>query len=162
MGRFVKTLIAIVGALGVLAASAGLALADEGGNVTDFSTMTPVTGSAVGTVNDRGLTGGGKPWVITSGSGTVSQRGMVDVTVTGLVIPPLGNMNPIPSFEARLSCLGPTGVTNVSTGTFPASPTGNSHIQATIALPRPCWKPIIFVTAPSGAWFAESNPDMQP
>jgi hypothetical protein len=162
MGRFVRTLITAIGAIGLLAAFAVPAAADEGGNLTDFSTMTPVTGTAVGTVNDRGIKGGGLPWAITSGSGTVSHRGMVDVTVTGLVIPVLGNRNPVAFFKATVSCLGPSGVTNVSTGNFAASAAGNAHIQDTIDLPHPCKQPIIFIAAPTGQWFAESNPDMQP
>jgi len=162
MGRLVRTLITAIGALGLLAAFSGPALADEGGNLTDFSTMTPVTGSAVGAVNDRGIKGGGLPWVITSGSGTVSHKGVVDVTVTGLVIPVLGNRNPVPFFKATVSCLGPTGVTNVSTVNFPASAAGDAHIQDVIDIPHPCKQPIIFVAAPTGQWFAESNPDMQP
>ena len=95
-----------IGALGLLAASAAPSAADEGGNLTDFSSMTPVTGAAVGTVNDRGIKGGGLPWAITSGTGTVSHRGTVDVTVTGLLIPVLGNKNPVGMFKATLSCLG--------------------------------------------------------
>jgi len=162
MRTFVRVLVLAIGALGLLAASAVPSAADEGGNLTDFSSMTPVTGSAVGTVNDRGIKGGGLPWAITSGTGTVSHRGTVDVTVTGLVIPVLGNKNPVGMFKATLSCLGPEGVVNVSTGTFPASSAGNSHIHAVIDLPHPCKQPIIFVAAPSGQWFAESNPDTQP
>src|SRR5215471_8623469 len=108
--HFVRVLVLAIGALGLLAAFAAPAAADEGGNLTDFSTMTPVTGTAVGTVNDRGIKGGGLPWAITSGSGTVSHRGMVDVTVTGLVIPVLGNRNPVAFFKATVSCLGPSGV----------------------------------------------------
>lgn len=162
MGGLIKTLVATVGAAGLLAASAIPALADEGGNLTDFSTMTPVTGSAVGAVNDRGIPGGGLPWVITAGSGAVSHQGVVDVTVTGLVIPVLGSKNPVAFFKATVSCLGPRGVTNVSTGNFPASPAGDAHIQAVISLPHPCKQPIIFVAAPTGQWFAQSNPDTQP
>jgi hypothetical protein len=162
MGRLIRTLIAAVGVLVLFATLVTPARADEGGNLTDFSTMTPVTGSAVGAVNDRGITGGGLPWVIFAGSGTVSHQGMVDVTVTGLVIPVLGNTNPVAFFKATVSCLGPTGVINVSTGNFPANAAGDSHIQAVIDLPHPCMQPIIFVAAPSGQWFAESNPDMQP
>lgn len=162
MGRLIRILVPTIGVLGLLAVPAVRALADEGGNLTDFSTMTPVTGSAVGAVNDRGITGGGLPWAITSGSGTVSQRGTVDVTVTGLVIPVLGNTNPVPFFKATVSCLGPRGVTNVSTANFPANAAGDAHIQAVINLPRPCKQPIIFVAAPTGQWFAESNPDTQP
>src|SRR5215467_12253200 len=77
MGRFVRSLTIAIGALGLLAVFAVPAVADERGNLTDFSTMTPVTGSAVGTVNDRGIKGGGLPWAITSGTGTVSHRGTV-------------------------------------------------------------------------------------
>ena len=162
MRTFVRVLVLAIGALGLLAASAAPSAADEGGNLTDFSSMTPVTGSAVGTVNDRGIKGGGLPWAITSGTGTVSHQGTVDVTVTGLVIPLLHNTNPVPRFKATLSCLGPEGVVNVSTGTFPASLAGNSHIHAVIDLPHPCKQPIIFVAAPTGQWFGESNPDTQP
>lgn len=162
MRLLARVLMPVIGAIGVLAVSAGPAVADEGGNLTDFSSMTPVTGSAVGAVNDRGIKGGGLPWVITSGVGTVSQRGDVDVTVTGLVIPRLGNSNPVALFKVTLSCLGPNGVVNVSTGSFPATSSGNAHIHDTIALPRPCKQPIIFVAAPTGQWFAESNSDTQP
>jgi hypothetical protein len=162
MGRFVRPLIAAVAALGLSATFVTPARADEGGNLTDFSAMSPVTGSAVGAVNDRGIVGGGLPWVISAGSGTVSHQGMVDVTVTGLVIPVLGNRNPVAFFKATVSCLGPSGVTNVSTGNFAANSAGDSHIQAMIDLPHPCKQAIIFVAAPTGQWFAESNPDMQP
>jgi hypothetical protein len=161
LGRWFVTLVCVVGLLG---AGAAPAFADEKGNLTDFSSMTAVTGSAVGTVNDRGIKGGGLPWVITSGTGTVSLQGAVDVTVTGLIIvvPPINGMNPVPLFKATVSCLGPSGVVNVSTGTFPASAAGDSHIHAMIDLPRPCKQPIIFVAAPSGQWFAMSDPDSQP
>ena len=162
MHKFVRVLALTIGAFGLLAVTATPSAADEGGNLTDFSSMTPVTGASVGTVNDRGIKGGGLPWVITSGTGSVSNQGTVDVTVTGLVIPRLGNRNPVPLFKATVSCLGPGGVVNVSTGTFPASSTGNSHIHAVIDLPHPCKQPIIFVAAPTGQWFAESNPDTQP
>src|SRR5262245_33359507 len=100
MRGFVRILLTIVGTVCLLAASGVPSLADEGGNLTDFSSMAPVTGTAVGTVNDRGIKGGGLPWAITSGTGTVSQKGKVDVTVTGLVIPVLGNKNPVASFKA--------------------------------------------------------------
>jgi hypothetical protein len=162
MRTFIRVLVLTIGVLGLLAATAAPSVADEGGNLTDFSSMTPVTGAAVGTVNDRGIKGGGLAWAIRSGTGTVSHRGTVDVTVTGLVIPVLGNRNPVGMFKATLSCLGPEGVVNVSTGTFPASSAGDAHIHAVIDLPHPCKQPIIFVAAPTGQWFAESNPDTQP
>ena len=101
--------------------------------------------------------------MIASGTGTVSLQGAVDVTVAGLVIPALGGINPVHFFEATVSCITPEGVANVSTGGFPANLAGDSHIAATVDLPRPCTDPIIFVgVPPSGRWFAMSNPDTQP
>jgi hypothetical protein len=156
-GRVVITALCVAGLIG---ASAIPTFADEKGNLTDFSSMTaiPVGGMVV-----RDIKGGAVPWVITSGTGTVSQRGVVDVTVTGLVLKATGT-NPIGSFEATVSCLTPDGIVNVSTGRFDASvPGGNSHITATVDLPRPCKDPIVFVGVfPSGRWFAMSNPDAQP
>src|SRR5215471_20773471 len=115
--HFVRVLVLAIGALGLLAASAAPAAADEGGNLTDFSSMTPVTGAAVGTVNDRGIKGGGLPWVITSGSGSVDRQGDVSVSVKGLIIvvPPINGKNPVPFFKATVSCITPDGVVNVST-----------------------------------------------
>ncbi len=111
-----------------------------------------------------GLLGAGAAPAFTSGTGTVSQRGAVDVTVKGLVIPSLGGINPIGTFEATVSCLTPDGIVNVSTGGFAATkPGGDSQISAMIDLPRPCKDPIVFVGVfPSGRWFAMSNPDSQP
>jgi hypothetical protein len=160
MRMFGRILVTGVTVLGLVGASAVPAFADEGGNLTDFSSMTaiPVAGQVV-----RGITGGGVPWKITSGTGTVSQQGVVDVTVTGLVLKPTG-INPIPFFEATVSCLTPDGTVNVMTGGFAATvPGGNSHIHATVDLPRPCKDPIVFVgISPAGRWFAMSNPDSQP
>src|SRR5260370_34846793 len=143
---------------GLIAASAVPTFADEKGNLTDFSSLTAMPG---GGLVERGIIGGGVPWAIASGTGTVSQQGVVDVTVKGLVIPLLGGINPIANFEATVSCLTPDGIVNVSTGRFSATvPGGNSHITATVDLPRPCKDPIVFVGVfPSGRWFAMSNPD---
>ena len=164
MRIFGRVLITALCVAGMVAASALPTFADEKGNLTDFSSMTAVTGNAVGTFNDRGIKGGGLPWVISSGAGTVSHDGTVDVTVSGLIIvvAPVNGKNPIGLFKATVSCLTPEGVVNVSTGTAFASPTGDSHIHGVVALPHPCKAPIIFVAAATGQWFAMSNPDAQP
>src|SRR5260370_33285842 len=98
----------------------------------------------------RGITGGGLPWGITSGTGTVSQQGVVDVTVKGLVIPSIGGINPIGTFEATVSCLTPDGAVNVSTGAFAPSKAGKSHTTATGDLPRPCQDPSVLVGVLTG------------
>lgn len=158
MRHFRKLLVAALGALSVVAAGSATVLAHEDHRVLQFSSMTPVTGAAVGTVNDRGLVGGGKAWAITSGSGSVSRDGHVMVSVTGLVIPELGNLNPITKFKAIVSCVTKHHViVNVSTGVFDANSAGDSTINDTVALPRHCGHPIVFVTSAGGAWFAMSN-----
>jgi hypothetical protein len=159
MAHWPKALVAALGAVTLAAGATVSAGAHEGDTLVSFDSMTPVTGAAVGAVNDRGITGGGKPWVIASGAGRVDRQGHVHVTVTGLVIPvaPLNGTNPIPQFKATLSCLTPHGIVNVSTGLFDATPAGDSTIDGTVSLPHPCWRPIVFVGNAGGAWFAMSN-----
>jgi hypothetical protein len=148
-----------IAALGLLSAGTVSAGANENGTLIEFDSMTPVTGAAVGTVNDRGIIGGALPWRIRTGEGEVDRQGNVEVRVRGLVIPvpPFNGTNPIPAFKATVSCLTPHGVVNVSTTTFPASTTGNSDIEGKVNLPHPCMEPIVFVAAPAGQWFAMSN-----
>jgi hypothetical protein len=49
---------------------------------------------------------------------------------------------------------------NLTTGTFPASKSGNADIITTLALPKPFFAPIIFVASlligspPAPRWFA--------
>lgn len=157
MRRFTSAFVALFGAAALFIGGSAVVSAHSSHNVLVFESMTPVTGSAVGTVNDRGITGGGKAWVITSGSGEVDRDGSVHVTVSGLVIPALGGINPIAAFGATVSCVTPHGIVNVRTGTAPASSSGNSTIDGTVTLPHPCKDPILFVTSPGGAWFAMSN-----
>jgi hypothetical protein len=158
MKHFRKLLVAAVSALSVVAAGSATALANEDHRILQFSSMTPVTGAAVGAVNDRGLVGGGKAWAITSGSGSVSRDGHVTVSVTGLVIPEFGNVNPVGKFKAIVSCITQHhAIVNVSTALFDASSAGDSTINDTVALPERCGHAVLFVTSPGGAWFAMSN-----
>ena len=162
MANFRKLLVAVIGAVSLVGAGGVSVAAHDGGTLIEFDSMTPVTGAAVGTVNDRGIKGGGLAWAITSGSGEVDRQGNVEVQVTGLVIPSLGK-NPLANFSATVSCLTPHGVVNATTGLFPASmPGGDSTINATVALPHPCKDPLVFVgttnaTTGAFAWFAMSN-----
>ena len=159
MRHFRKLMVAALSALSVAAAGSATVLAHDDHSVLQFSSMTPVMGAAVGAVNDRGIAGGGKAWAITSGSGSVSRDGHVMVSVTGLVIPQLGNVNPIAKFKAIVSCvMQHHAIVNISTGLFGANGAGDSTINDTVALPRHCHNALVFVTSPGGAWFAVSNP----
>jgi len=155
-----KLFLVALSALSLVVLGSATVLAHDDHKIVQFSSMTPVTGAAVGAVNDRGLVGGGKAWVIESGTGSVSQDGHVVVSVTGLVIPDLGNVNPLPTLKAIVSCITQHHViVNVSTGLFNATSAGDSTIDDTVALPRHCGHAIVFVTSPGGAWFAMSNPN---
>ena len=159
MRRITTILAGLFGAASLLIGGAAIVSAHSSHALLEFDSMTPVTGGAVGTVNDRGIIGGGKPWVITAGSGEVDRNGSVHVSVSGLVIPikPFFGTNPVNMFGATVSCLTPHGIVNLSTGTAPATSTGDATIDGVVTLPNPCKDPILFVTSPGGAWFAMSN-----
>ncbi len=160
MAHFGKLTVAALGVLGLIAAGSATALAGERNGVLQFGSMVGVHGAAVGTVNNRGITGGGLPWVIASGRGEVDRTGEVTVRVKGLVIPvaPFNGTNPAPTFGAVVSCVT-TGhvIVNVSTAQFLANMAGDSTIDGMVALPHPCNNPIVFVIGPNGAWFARSS-----
>lgn len=164
MGYLRRLLVAGIGAVTLAGASAVGVGASES-TLIGFDSMTGVSPAGVKVTNDRGITAGGLPWVITSGTGHVDRQGNVSVKVSGLIIPkpPLG-FNPAPSFRVTVSCLTPDGPMNVTTD--PATPTdksGDATITGQVALPHPCKDPIVFVVngtaSPSGgfAWFAMSN-----
>ena len=159
------TLIGLVPVL-VSSSSAGA----DPGTILKFNVMTPVTGPYTGTSNPiRMVPGGGLPWMITAGTGTLKRDGRLQIHVRGLVLAddpavPAGlrGINPVPDFEAIVSCQTISGsmatVTNVATGQFPASMSGNADIKARVKLPEPCIAPIVFVFgAPNVGWFAATG-----
>src|SRR5258708_34048222 len=123
MGYLRRFLVGAVGAVSLVGAGAVGVSAHEGGQLIQFDSMTPVTGSAGGTVNDRGIKGGGLPWGVTSGHGHVDRDGRLSVTVKGLIIvgPPVNGKNPVAHFSAPVSCWAPSGIVNVTPGRCPAS-----------------------------------------
>ncbi len=158
-------LVGLVSVLGVTTSASA-----DPGTIFKFDTMTPVTGPYVGSANPiRAVPGGGLPWMISAGIGSLKSDGHLLVHVRGLVLadqppvpPALQGTNPIPDFRAIVSCQsigagGTAAITNVSTAQFPASTTGNSDINAMVSLPHPCIAPIVFVTSPGGSWFAATG-----
>ena len=134
-----------------------------------FDTLTPAAGPYPHSANAvRGIAGARLPWVLETGSGSLSRDGHLLVRVRGLVLAShpsvpvsLRGTNPFPAFGAVVSYLsiGPDGTAataNVSTGEFEASWGGNCDIDARVSLPQPGSAPIVLVTGPAGAefWFA--------
>jgi hypothetical protein len=158
-------LIGAVLAVAVLAQASG-AGSSEAPRVIEFDTMAAVRGPYVGAANPiRGVPGGGLPWQIERGEGELRTDGRLEVRVEGLVLreappvpPELRGTNPVANFRAVVSCEsiveGAAQTVNRSTRLFAATRDGDSTIVATIAIPRPCFAPVVFVTSPGGAWFA--------
>ncbi len=163
-----KTLLLVLG----LAVAAALALpafglgGGDGRKVVEARVLAPVTEPYTGAANSiRGVPGGGLPWQLDSGSADLRAGGQLHVEVEGLVLaqraPVPANLqgtNPFPQFKAIVSCLttvdGAATTANVSTEPFDVTPTGDGELDTSVALPSPCFAPIVFVTAPAGAWFA--------
>lgn len=142
----------------------------DNSTILEFNTMAPVTRPYTGNTNPiRGVPGGGLPWIIGSANGELKSDGRLEIKVNGLVLAADPSVpvavqltNPLPSFRATVSCLSidsnklPTTV-NVSTDAFQATHQGDSDIETIVSLPAPCIAPIVFVTAPSGAWLAATG-----
>ena len=144
----------------------------ENDDVLEFDTMTGVVAPFTGTANPvRGVPGGGLPWELDRARGRLRADGRLDVKVEGLVLArrapvpaAVQGTNPIPQFRAIVSCLTPSAdgtavdTVNVTTDPAPATvPGGDARIRAMVDLPEPCIAPIVFVTSPTGAWFAATG-----
>jgi hypothetical protein len=131
-----------------------------------FDTMVGVPHALTGTqaaAAFRGVNAGGLAWQLSSAKGSLTTSGHLEIEVKGLVLAEGANVgtNPVASFGATVSCVtGDGSVQNIRTATFPATTGaakdggGNAEISADVALPHPCFAPIIFVTSPGGSWFA--------
>ena len=163
-----KTLVLMLG-LAVLAALAVPALGLGGGDgrkVLDANVLAPVTEPYTGTANPiRGVAGGGLPWELKAGDADLRANGRLHLSVHGLVLarraPVPANLQgtiPFAQLGAIVSCQtttnGTATIANVSTKLFDVTPRGDGHLDTSVALPSPCFAPIVFVTAPTGAWFA--------
>ena len=158
MGYWRKFLVAGVGALSLAGMGTLSAAAEPRDRLIEFASMTPI---GTGAPAARDLAGGGLPWMITSGTGTVDRQGDVHVVVRGLVLAAGANAgkDPLP-LAAAVSCLTPSGPMHAVTPSFAATITGDANIDATVNLPRPCKSPEVFVGAFVGGefrWFAVSD-----
>lgn len=164
---FLTTLVAVLILSGVLfSGKFSPAIASEP-TILEFNSMVGVPQAFTGAQNPiRGINGGGLPWTLTSAKGELKGSGKLELNIQGLVLAggPNAGTNPIPNFRAIVSCLAGDGsVDNVTSGLFPAttgsvlSGGGNAKIETTLSLPTPCIAPLVFVTSPTGAWFAATG-----
>lgn len=136
--------------------------------IASWDVMSGLTASFTGTAHPiRGVSGGGLPWDVSSGKGVLRGDGLLKVNVKGVVLarrdPVPANLqgtNPVPQFRGAVNCLteaSPDTGETVMTAPVPASPQGNAQIKERLALPQGCVAPVVFVTSPTGAWFAISG-----
>jgi hypothetical protein len=154
-------------AIGLAILSQGTGAGSSGpATVLKAETMAGVTGPYVGAAGTaiRGVHGGGIPWAIDEAKVDLGADGRLTVKVEGLVLAsgPSAGTNPITQFRAVVSCetidgAGAATTSNVSTDPFPANGAGDSKIEADLSLPSPCFAPVVFVTSPTGAWFATTG-----
>jgi hypothetical protein len=167
MRRAVVLLVSVaVVAFGLQATASGSK--SENANVLEFDTMVGVVDPFTGSAHPiRGVSGGGLPWELDRARGVLDADGRLEVRVEGLVLarrapvpPALQGTNPITEFRAVVSCLTPASPDVgelITTATVPASLDGNARISTRLDLPEPCVAPIVFVTSPTGAWFAATG-----
>jgi hypothetical protein len=153
-------------AFGVQATASGSK--GENQDVLEFDTMAGVTEPFTGSAHPvRGVAGGGLPWELDRARGELRSDGRLEIKVEGLVLArrapvPAAQQgsNPIPQFRAVVSCLTPVSPDTgerITTDPVAASPTGDARFSTRVDLPEPCVAPIVFVTSPSGAWFAATG-----
>ena len=161
-------ILVLVGSLGVALLGGQFSqAAARDPKILEFNTMVGIPQAFTGTQNPiRGINGGGLPWTIASAQGELSTSGKLEIQVQGLVLAtgPNAGKNPIASFRAIVSCLKSDATPeNVTTDPFPATTGaasaggGDAKIEANLTLPQPCIAPIIFVTSPTGSWFAATG-----
>jgi len=143
--------------------------AAKGPKILKFDTMVGVPAGLTGAQSQgplRGLNGGGIPWTLADASGELRANGHLEISVQGLVLAAGANAgsNPIANFRGLVSCVKSDGTfANIQTDLFPATTGpasaggGNAEIEADLVLPQPCIAPIIFVTSPTGSWFAATG-----
>ena len=171
MQRFIGSVFVLALAVGLVSSRASAQMgggygSGSGGSgnkvILTFKTMYGVNGPFVGPTNPlRDIPGDDVPWVVKSVKGSLTNHGKLSINVKGLVIPP-GGTNDEPEFRALVSCLAVDGANvvtnNQTTGTFPATTTGNAKIKAQLTLPQPCLAPIVMILAGSeDKWFAATG-----
>lgn len=153
-------------AFGVQATASGSK--GENADVLEFDTMAGVVEPFTGSAHPvRGISGGLLPWELDRARGELRSDGRLEIKVEGLVLArrapvPAGvqGTNPVDHFRAVVSCLtpgSPDSGERITTDLVPASTDGDARISTQVDLPEPCIAPIVFVTSPTGAWFAATG-----
>jgi len=136
-----------------------------------FQELNAVYGPALGSACSRNeMVGARLPWTIREAEGTLDSAGRVHARIRGLVLadsPDVpdewrGNNNQ-PRFRVVLVCQtkdeeGRPVSAQLATEGFPATESGDCRIDAVLQLPRPCARPVLFITGVDDTvWLARSS-----
>jgi len=135
----------------------------DGRKVLEARVLGAVAPPYTGATNPiRDVPGAGAAWVIGDSEIDLRSDGRLKIEVNDLVLAggTSGGTNPIASFDAIVSCQtavnGAAAVSNVRTESFPANTAGDAEFEGQVALPSPCFAPIVFVAIPGSPdrWLA--------
>ena len=155
--------VAAVAAIAVAGVTATAFARDDGRIKSDMMIGVPLalTGPT-GAI--RGINGAGAAWAVGESEVSVKSSGKVEVEFNDLVFASGVNTgkNTIATMRVVVSCLDAANQpANVTSAAFPVTvaagtdPGGDAEFETTLALPSPCFAPIVFVTNPGGTgWFA--------
>jgi hypothetical protein len=158
-----RYLISAVGIGALLAAGLSApAIAEKGPAGLEVRAMAGIPAAYTGTKDpQRGLDGGGLPWVIGAAKVEIKSSGMVEVKFRDLLFAPgtaFAGTNTIGTMKVVISCLTDAGaVNNVSTPPFPVTTgadAGDGSVEARVSLPETCLAPLVFVTTVTDRWLA--------
>jgi len=112
-----------------------------------FVFIAPILGSNPG-LTIAGLKSGGAPWVVRHGAAVLDDNGDVRADVRGLLLPSTGTTGPVTQVAATVVCFGATGATVAgTTKSANLSAAGNARIRGKVAVPSPCFAPIVLIQA---------------
>lgn len=141
--------------------------------VVSFKSMIAVQNPFLGTGCARNaMVGDRLPWTVREARGSIDSAGRVHARIRGLVLADspdvpeeLRGTNDQPRFRIVLTCQtkdedGRPVSAQVSSAGFPATETGDCRIDAVIPIPRPCARPVLYITGVDDTvWLASSSLD---
>lgn len=163
--RYVCLLLLVLGVMLPLPAAAEQPLVRFEGGIG--ATPAAIVGGALVINVTRGVTPGGRPWVIESLQAEVKIDGRISVEGRGLVLgggDAIGTpANPPQMVRARLFCGSGATATVHQSGLVSLEPNGDFRIDdvlvpvapTTVATPSdPCTSPVLLIVNAGGSWFA--------
>lgn|SRR5262245_55009310 len=124
------------------------------GGPTALAQRALATTEVIGSTPDQPIAGvpsGTAPWVVKSGSLSITADGKIQGKIKGLIIPGVG-VGPVTKVAASVVCGGSGGVVVATTSSFALKANGNVTIADSLQLPNSCLAPIVLlqITALNG------------